>query len=60
MPIWVDQCVEDYKLKGFSEEEAWKRCQGAYEKQKEQKKKKKGKKDKNSTRKKRKQNKKKK
>lgn len=34
MPKWVDQCVERYKKKGLPEKEAWKRCQGAYKKQK--------------------------
>jgi hypothetical protein len=34
MPAWVDKCVQRYIDKGFTKEEAWKRCQGAYEKQK--------------------------
>ncbi len=41
MPKWVDECVKRYKKKGYSEDEAWKRCQGAYQKQKKQSKKKK-------------------
>jgi hypothetical protein len=34
MPEWVDKCVKRYLDKGLSKDEAWKRCQGAYEKQK--------------------------
>jgi hypothetical protein len=44
IPSWVDKCVKRYIDKGFTKDEAWKRCQGAYEKQKgrdEKKKKKK-------------------
>lgn len=43
MPEWLDKCVERYKKKGLSKDEAWKRCKGAQQKQK--KKSKKSKKD---------------
>jgi len=38
MPKWVDDCVKRYRAKGMSENEAWKRCNGAYSKQKKRKK----------------------
>lgn len=41
MPKWVDDCVKRYRNKGLSEKEAWKRCNGAYQKQKKKRKKKK-------------------
>lgn len=40
MPDWVDKCVERYRKKGYSEDEAWRRCMGAYNKRKKKKKKK--------------------
>jgi len=39
-PRWVDNCVQRYKQKGLSKDEAWKRCMGAYKKRKQAKKKK--------------------
>lgn len=38
MPAWIDDCVKSYLKKGLSEDEAWKRCNGAYSKQKKKKK----------------------
>lgn len=38
MPKWVDDCVKRYMNKGLPEKEAWKRCNGAYSKQKKKKK----------------------
>ena len=40
MPKWIDKCVERYKKTGLSKDEAWKRCQGAYEKRKKKQRKK--------------------
>jgi len=34
MPAWIDACVKSYLKKGLSKDEAWKRCNGAYSKQK--------------------------
>ena len=34
MPKWVDDCVQKYMNKGLPKKEAWKRCNGAYSKQK--------------------------
>jgi hypothetical protein len=39
IPRWIDECVKRYLKKGFTEDEAWKRCRGAYEKRKKKKKK---------------------
>lgn len=33
MPKWVDDCVKRYLKKGFTEDQAWERCMGAYNKQ---------------------------
>lgn len=41
MPKWVDDCVKRYKKQGLSEDEAWERCMGAYNKKKKKKEKKK-------------------
>lgn len=38
MPAWVDECVKRYIKKGYSKDEAWKRCNGAYQKRKRKKK----------------------
>lgn len=37
MPEWVENCVRDYMKKGVPKDEAWKRCNGAYGKQKKKK-----------------------
>lgn len=37
-PRWVDDCVQQYINKGFSEDEAWKRCKGAQKNQQRAKK----------------------
>lgn len=37
MPEWVDECVRDYLNKGVPKDEAYKRCVGAYGKQKKKK-----------------------
>lgn len=39
MPKWVDDCVKRYMKKGLNKEEAFKRCMGAYNKNKKGKKK---------------------
>lgn len=40
MPKWVDDCVRRYIKDGLSKSEAWKRCNGAYQKRKKKSKKK--------------------
>lgn len=40
MPRELDECVNKLKRKGYSEEEAWKICRAALDKEKKKKKKK--------------------